>query len=458
MPDRISLKWRVALVFTLIVALILSAFAFSIYVVSKETQVSFFYERLMDRAKITAGLILEKDELDSASFKKIEQNFASTLPQEIIEVYNHKNQRVFVRTADADSRRSFSDTWLNQIRQSKEQNQMQVTPQDDQQVGIAYEDNQGSFVISVRAHDNSGLLKIERLKYLLFLSLVIAMGITLSGGWIFATQLLKPIHRLEKSLANITAHNLHDRIEEISKATEIKNLVTHINELLQRLESSFQAQKVFIANVSHEIRTPLSILLGELEIANLDDRIETRTARLESFRQEVIRLVRLSEQLLWLAHASRDKNEIYFSEVRIDEIIFEAVQSRRIEARKVNVNYSINPIDDSVLTVKGNADLLRALFINLIENALKYSEGEDVNVEIEGTEKEINVKIQDHGHGIPAGELNHIFKPFYRDALSNHKSGNGIGLYLCQQIATIHQATVTIDSTVGVGTCVCVTF
>lgn len=458
MPDRASLKWRIALVFTLIVTLILSAFATTIYVVSKETQVSSFFERLTDRAKTTANLILEKDELDSLSFAKIKQNFASTLPQEVIEVYTSKNERIFSRPKDVDSIRTFASAWLTGLTHTPNKEAREVTDQGDQQVGIAYEDNQGSFVIAVRAHDSTGLVKIEKLKHLLWLSLVISMGITLIGGWLFASHLLKPIHRLEKSLSTITAHNLHDRVEEISNAREIKNLVANINELLQRLESSFQAQKIFIANVSHEIRTPLSIILGELEIANLDDDHTTRKARLESFRQEVIRLVRLSEQLLWLAHASRDKNEIYFSPVRIDEVIFEAIQSRRIDAQKVNINYSINPVDDAVLIVHGNSDLLRALFINLIENAIKYSNGQIAQVLIEATEQQIHVHVMDQGPGIPENKLSHIFKPFFRDQPMQSKKGNGIGLYLCQQIALIHEATLSVGANASSGTRISVAF
>jgi len=168
----------------------------------------------------------------------------------------------------------------------------------------------------------------------------------------------------------------------------------------------------------------------------------------------------LSEQLLWLAHASRDKNDILFSDLRVDEIVFEAVQNKRINSRRVNVNYTVNPVDDTVLTVKANPDLLRALFINLIENALKYSSDEkEVDVFIKGTEDRIIVNVKDCGRGISSEELKNVFKPFYRgNGVGNTQGGSGIGLYLCKQITSMHEANISIESTQSIGSSVILEF
>ena len=169
--------------------------------------------------------------------------------------------------------------------------------------------------------------------------------------------------------------------------------------------------------------------------------------------------MRLSEQLLWLAHTSRDKQDLYFSKVRMDEVIFEAMQSIgriRKENRKVNVNYEKDPVDDSVLMVNGNNDLLKALFINLIENGLKYSaDTTEVNVNIGFSDNQVTVKVIDQGAGIPKSEQSEIFKPFYRSTpTKNQVTGHGIGLYLCKQIALVHNATLSLSSDLGKGTTV----
>jgi signal transduction histidine kinase len=293
--------------------------------------------------------------------------------------------------------------------------------------------------------------------------LLISSAIAAAMGWLFAQQLIKPFARIIEETQSITEHNLGNRLTTTNESVEIQQLIHNINELLSRLEQSFQAQKVFIANVSHEIRTPLSIILGELEIAALEKDEVARQAQLTSFHQEVKRLVRLSEQLLWLAHSSRDRQNIYFSKVRMDEVIFEAMQSiGRInkENRKVNVNYEKDPVDDSVLMVNGNYDLLKALFINLIENGLKYSEqSTEVNVKIGFSLNEVTVKVIDQGVGIHPSEQSAIFKPFYRSTPTKNKvAGHGIGLYLCNQIVLVHNATLKLISSVGNGTTIELTF
>ncbi len=204
MPKRISLKWRIEIAFTLIVAIILSVFAFSIYVFSKETQESIFFDRLFERVKTTADLILEKDELDSASFKKVEEIFTRSLPSETIEVYNSKNERVFSEPKNLAVPRAFR-SWLDDVRKNRKR---EISIDDDQRAGILYVDNQGSFVISIRAHDRTGLLKIQKLKFLLVASLIISIVLTSTIGWFFAQDLLKPFNQVTRELRDITEHNL----------------------------------------------------------------------------------------------------------------------------------------------------------------------------------------------------------------------------------------------------------
>jgi signal transduction histidine kinase len=459
MLRSISLKSKTALVFTLIVISLLGIFALSIYIFFKETEQNIFSERLSERAKTTANLILEQDELGTLSFKKVEEIFANGIPGEIIEVYDQNNQRIFSEPANLNTSLK-SSAYLEKIRGAYRLEEEDGTKQRFAEV---YHDNAGSFIIIIEATDHIGLQKLVSLRYILGLSLLISSAIAAAMGWLFAQQLIKPFARIIEETQSITEHNLGNRLTTTNESVEIQQLIHNINELLSRLEQSFQAQKVFIANVSHEIRTPLSIILGELEIAALEKDEVARQAQLTSFHQEVKRLVRLSEQLLWLAHSSRDRQNIYFSKVRMDEVIFEAMQSiGRInkENRKVNVNYEKDPVDDSVLMVNGNYDLLKALFINLIENGLKYSEqSTEVNVKIGFSLNEVTVKVIDQGVGIHPSEQSAIFKPFYRSTPTKNKvAGHGIGLYLCNQIVLVHNATLKLISSVGNGTTIELTF
>ncbi|MBS1950947.1 MAG: Two-component system sensor histidine kinase [Cytophagales bacterium] len=458
MFKELSLKLRITIVFSLIVTFLLGLFAWAIYFFSQATQQNLFFEHLHERAQTTANLILEKNELSSLAFKKAEEIFANGLPEEHIEVYNAANQLVFSEPAHLTKQRTADQ--LNDIRQKK---LVESVTDDYQSLGLLYHDNQGGHVIIIEAPDTAGVQKIISLKYLLLVAMFAGEIITLLIGHLFAKRLVVPFKRIITETREISEHNLSQRLTSKVEAQEITQLVQSFNGLLSRLEQSFQAQKIFIANVSHEIRTPLSIILGELEITMMQKDETALKSQLESFREEVKRLVRLSEQLLWLAQTARDKHDIYFSKVRIDEIIFESVHSIPripIENRNVNIEYSKTPLDDSVLLVNGNTDLLHALLINLIENALKYSPAnQPIYVSINYTDSEVIVTIKDSGQGIESSEIQKILKPFYRsDKSKTQVAGSGIGLYLCKQILAVHNAQMKIDSKPGEGTTISLYF
>jgi signal transduction histidine kinase len=451
----LNIKTRAALVFTLIVSLLIGTFALSIYLFSKETEEKIFYERLAERAGTTAMMILEKDELDSVAFQKVKQIFHVGITNEIIQVFDSHGNRVFLK-----SDRKAQPPSKEILHAIQQKGIFQSVSNENFKYGLAYQDNQGNFVIFIDAPDEYGFLKIQRLKYLLISITLIAVLITATAGWFFARHILRPLDKILDDLDKITIHNLYSRIESPSNASEIDHLVKNTNSLLARLESSFQAQKSFISNVSHEIRTPLSIILGELEIASASQDEEKRQRHLDSFKHEVKRLARLTEQLLWLAHSFRDKQDIYFSKVRIDEVIFEAVKLTNASARvhrKVEVIFGFEPNDDSELTVTGNSDLLKALSINLIENGMKYSPADKpVNIVMESLGESLRINFIDFGEGILPSDIPHIFEPFYRGTNKNQQSkGYGIGLHLCKQIADIHDASLYIVySSVDKGTMV----
>jgi signal transduction histidine kinase len=456
-PDfkGVSLKIQITIAFTAIVSVLLIAFAFFIHLFSKETQENLFYERLAERATTTALLILEKDELDSVSFKRVEDVFSNGITGEVIQVYDRKHRRVFL-----EPRKDVQTINQEELDKIKKNSPMRYGFTGDYKYGLYYHDNQGDYVIVVQAPDIYGLLKVERMKTLLTIGVLVSVLITTTAGFFFARNLLTPLEHVLKDLDDVTEHSLNTRLAPPSKAIEFVHLISNVNALLARLENSFQAQKSFISNVSHEIRTPLSIILGELEIAAREKDERAKQKHLDSFLEEVKRLVRLSDQLLWLAHSSRDKQDIYFSTVRIDETIFEAVQSvlaGHYANRKVNVQYTSEPNDDSDVTIRGNSDLLKALFINLIENALKYSpEDKPVDIKIDTLDSQLKVIVEDKGLGVPKEESDQIFRPFFRGRKTKQQhNGYGIGLYLCRQIADVHEAQLAILKSSNIGTSIC---
>jgi signal transduction histidine kinase len=232
-------------------------------------------------------------------------------------------------------------------------------------------------------------------------------------------------------------------------------LALTFNRMLDRLESSFEAQKEFVSNISHELRTPLAAIIAELEVSD----IKERTAGEHKVRNQLIlsearKLSRLSNDLLDLAKAGYDQASITFKEIRLDEVLLDATQ----RILKLNPDYRIElhfekeTEENEGITIKGNEYLLKVAFANLIENACKFSGNHQCSVTISFEGKIPIIRFTDTGIGIAVGDLNRIFTPFFRGENKKYADGNGIGLSLTERIIHLHNGTITVLSALNAGT------
>jgi signal transduction histidine kinase len=244
-------------------------------------------------------------------------------------------------------------------------------------------------------------------------------------------------------------------VDEGNRTDEIAELAITFNQMLDRLEQSFDAQKQFVSNISHELRTPLSGVIGELQLANSRERtIEEYQQVLELVLQDARKMEKLSNNLLNLAKASYNATEIAFTEIRLDELLIDARQ----EVLKANPYYYITIQFDKEIeegtsvSVNGNEYLLKVAFINLIENGCKFSENKTCAITIGYRHDKTILQFKDNGAGIPEEELPYIFNSFYRGSNKKYADGNGIGLTLTQKIISLHKGAIYVASSNEQGT------
>jgi signal transduction histidine kinase len=253
----------------------------------------------------------------------------------------------------------------------------------------------------------------------------------------------------------INALRLDSRVDEGNGKDEIARLAITFNEMLERLELAFNNQRQFVSNVSHELRTPLTSLSGLLEVTLLKKReVEEYEALLKSMLEDIKTLNSLSNGLLELANSNIDVPAFQLKTSRIDEILF-AAQSDLLKTQSayvINVNFDEMPDEEHKLLVRANDNLLKIAFINLMDNACKFSPQKRSEVNIAFNDKQVILKFSDTGIGIPDEELNRVLEPFYRASNSSQKQGHGIGLSLVKRIIEMHHGTLVIRSEVGVGT------
>lgn len=331
--------------------------------------------------------------------------------------------------------------------------------EDLQAIGFVYRFEDKIYVITAAAKDDYGLSKLKTLRIALVLGFTSAILLTVMAGSFFSGRVLRPVSEMVEKVEAITASNLDMRIGAGNGKDEMAELAQTFNRMLDRLENSFNAQKDFVSNISHELRTPLAAIIAELEVSAIRERTneEYRTMSL-LILADARKVSRLSNDLLDLAKASYDQSGITFKEARLDEVLLDATQW----VLKLNPGYRIElifekePEEHEGMSINGNEYLLKVAFANLIENACKFSGNHHCVVTISVDRKDPVLRFSDTGVGISPEDLDNIFTPFFRGGNKKYVEGNGIGLSLTAKIMQLHQGSVSVKSTIGVGTTITV--
>ncbi len=446
-----QIRTRLTILFTTLTAALLLVFALTIYFTSSNTREEEYFKRLQQQASTKANLLFDIKVAPDV-LQLIYKNAPNTLFQEEVAIYDTVFHLLYHDAVEIDKVKE-TKGMVDSIVALKEihfyTNKLQV-------VGFLYEHNKQKYVITAAANDIYGLTKLTNLRNTLITSFLISIIIIFFVGRFLAKQSLKPVLVLVERVKKITATNLDLRIDEGNRKDEIAALAITFNEMLNRLENSFDAQKMFVSNISHELRTPLAIIISELELATSKERNMLEYKEVISFAlQDAKRLAKLSNGLLDFAKANYDQTEITFKEIRLDEILLDARQ----QIIKSNANYKIvinfideEAEDDDYISINGNEYLLKVAFINLMENGCKFSSNNTSTVTISHKHPLAVLQFVDNGIGIGKEDLPNIFTPFYRGSNKQYADGNGIGLSLTQKIIKLHKGNITVHSKENIGT------
>jgi len=301
-------------------------------------------------------------------------------------------------------------------------------------------------------------------EYLIDASLIVPLIITAAGigAFVFLGRTQRQLAEITTEVAAITdGRSLHRRLALSEETTDFADLVTTLNAMIGRLETSFGALRRFTADASHELKTPLAVLRADVERAMHDSSSQTeRMVALEEALQEVRRMTDLVESLLTLARADEGRFDIYREPIELQPLVQEVYETALIlgEAQGVTVNL---PFTTDVV-VMADRTRLRQLFLNLVTNAIKYTPaGGKVELGLGRHPDNVTFAVRDTGIGISAADFPHIFERFWRaDRVRSRMSerpGFGLGLAISQWIAQAHGGTLTASSRLGRGSLFTVT-
>jgi two-component system heavy metal sensor histidine kinase CusS len=448
--SRLKIRWKLTLWYGGVLALVLALFGTVVYAMMRHDLLERIdqglNEELADvlsevkRAKTSAGMMdwLNRRFADHAGF-----DFQITRPSGERFFYN---PRLAEKAWPMPTRDAESLTPLFQTLPVEKKGNWRI-------VHVTAAGPDGRLTVQV----GRGLAAFEHEMTELLLTFLLAGPLTLlaavGGGYFLACRVLRPVQEMTQAANVISADQLNKRIAVTNPHDELGELAQTLNDMIERLERSFTEMQRFTTDAAHELRTPLAIIRSEAEVAlRLPRSGEQYCGVLENLLEEINRLSLMADQLLFLARHDTGLSPKIRDNVLLDDLLREVVGNMQLVAQQKGIALELS--ENAPCTLYSDRSLLRRVFINLLDNAIKYTdEGGRASVASQASLVGVTIRVRDTGRGIPAEHLSHIFDRFYRvdAARSGDDNSAGLGLSLCQSIVRGLGGNIRVESTLGEG-------
>lgn len=300
--------------------------------------------------------------------------------------------------------------------------------------------------------------QIEVVLHGLLLTLAIYMpfvvSLAVAGGYWLMRRSLAPVDEITKRAEGITSTNLSERLPVIRTGDELERLSVSLNRMIERLYDAFQHINRFSADASHELRTPLTILQLELEgIAQNHRRDAALGDQIGSALEETHRMSRIVESLLAISRLDAGEAKMDMTCLDLGQLAASTANEMTLLAEEKSIQLSTHATTG--VQVEGDRSRLQQVIVNLVDNAIKYTqEGGRVEISVGRDGNAAVLEVSDNGPGIPPQALPHVFERFYRadKARSRASGGAGLGLSIVKAICAAHSAEVRVSSQEGRGT------
>lgn len=447
-----KIKYRITIQFSIVVSLILLIVCTSIYYFSDLNRQKDFTRRIHNRAVTTANLLLKVEGIDTDLLQKIDETTMITIKEKSVVIYNNKGEKIYQYADTSTTAVNLDSIGLQKARLKGDYH---FTEGSKEGLVINYTYKNQRYTVVAAAVDKSGLEKLSQLRIILMISFFSGIFITVVSGTVFSANIVAPIQNITREVKEISSQNLARRIKLSKSKDEIHELSATFNDLLTRLEESFDIQRHFIANASHELSTPLTSILSQLEITLQNERnAKEYETVLRSVHEDVRNLTQLTRSLLEIAKATGTSNGMELTLVRMDELIMKLPSElKKLEhSYHAQLHFENFPDNEDGLLIFGNPDLLYSAIRNIAINACKYSPDHLADIALIFSADILTIIISDNGPGISDEDKKMIFQPFYRTSETNQIHGFGLGLPLAQRIINLHKGSIDIDTVTAKGT------
>lgn len=287
---------------------------------------------------------------------------------------------------------------------------------------------------------------LEALKSALIYGIIIGLALVL----IVTSHIIRPIRKITEATKKIASGDFTTTVD-INRNDEIGKLADNFNIMVKELNSIEYLRKDFVSNVSHEFKTPIASIQGFTKLLAKDSLSkEERQEYIDIILEETSRLSNLSNNMIKLTNFENQEIVTNKKEYRLDEQLRKAVIMLEEKINEKNIKVTL---DSKEISIIEDADLIMEIWINLLNNAIKYSnENGNIEIKVEEQEEFVQVNIKDNGIGIPKDKQERIFEKFYQAEKSHSYEGSGLGLAIVKRIVDLTQGKIELESEEGKGT------
>lgn len=421
--------------------IVLSAFSLVIvFILFSAHREEEFQQLQFSKIKHTVGLIEEFGKLSERVSLLLDKQYIHDFYDEKMLVYDDNKELIFSSIDSLDIVKS--DTILNRLSLT---NTWIETKEDGYDlIGVTIEHDSKIYYGISKAYDFFGYSKKDFLQKVLFGIFVAVVLVVLLVSFYLSNIIAKPISELTKKIEDYDLIDDENQPVHLQTSTsELKNLTEKFNELLRRTKDAFTFQKHSIQHISHELKTPIAVLVSELEKIEQRNDIEQIKSELEGQIQKTKSLGNIINVMLQISKIDAGQ-QISKTQVRVDEVVFNCISE--VIALYPEFNFDVRFIPDNfnegILNIEANEPLIKQALLNLLMNAVNYSDNQKAKVSFDGSSDALSIVISNSGKTPSDEEQKLIFSHFFRGQNAQNQQGFGLGLVLAQRIFSIHNAVI----------------
>ncbi|MGE5410096.1 MAG: sensor histidine kinase [Clostridiales bacterium] len=447
---KLSIKLKIIIAYTLLFGTVLVGFAFIIYQNIKESELERIDSNLKSFSTILQSELEEQvsDEKD-VNIDELKSIRSEGLQDLRLSLFDKKGKKILFDSLTGDVQK-----WKEVIHGKNILETLRTKKGQSYRSFFSSVEVNGDTLFVLQAASSMREMNhaLERLQFVFFLVIPLALLLAGLAAYLISRAAFNPVKKMAQTARNITANSLNKRLELPKAKDEIYFLGATLNEMINRIDNYFKSQKQFIADASHEIRTPLTILQSELELLERELKDDSSKESIRTALSEIETLSKLTTSLLTLAKLDSTQLTIEADQVCIDELLIESAHFMKKAAEEKNISFEFHM--NEPVQLQADKDKLKSVFINLIDNAIKYSFRDSViRLEINRGPEMVSITVQNFGVLICPSELTMIFDRFYRsNDVQSKTKGNGLGLTISKEFIEMHNGSISAESDEELGT------